>query len=166
MKKMLLIIVLSLFVLGCDNVMNTPSKKVESFFSRYQNLNIDVLDELDNMISRDSEMNKKEKEEYKKLLEKQYQNLSYKIKNEEVDNQTAIVDVEIEVFDYSKAINNSRKYYIENNKKSYTKYKLEEMEKVTDKKKYEITFYLTKIKGIWEIENLREEDILKIHGLY
>ena len=31
MKKMLLIIVLSLFVLGCDNVMNTPSKKVESF---------------------------------------------------------------------------------------------------------------------------------------
>lgn len=166
MKKMLLIIVLSLFVLGCDNVMNTPSKKVESFFSRYQVLNTDVLDELDNMISRDSEMNKKEKEEYKKLLEKQYQNLSYKIKNEEVDNQTAIVDVEIEVFDYSKAINNSRKYYIENNKKSYTKYKLEEMEKVTDKKKYEITFYLTKIKGIWEIENLREEDILKIHGLY
>lgn len=166
MKKIFLIVILSIFLLGCDNVMNTPSKKVETFLNRYQNLNTDVLEELDNMVSKDTEMNKKEKEEYKKLLEKQYQNLSYKIKNEEVDKQTAIVDVEIEVFDYNKAIINSRKYYLDNNNKSYIKYKLEEMKKVSDKKKYEITFYLTKIKGIWEIENLREEDILKLHGLF
>ena len=51
-------------------------------------------------------MNEEEKKEYKMLLEKQYQNLSYKIKNEEIVGNNATVEVEIEVLDYATSINN------------------------------------------------------------
>ena len=54
-------------------------------------------------------MTEEEKLEYKKLLEKQYQNLSYKIKKEIIAKDTATVDVEIEVLDYKNAINKSEK---------------------------------------------------------
>ena len=79
MKKIILLIIVSLFIYGCDNMMNTPSKAVENFLGKYQNLDKGILNELENMISKDNEMTKKEKLEYKNLLEKQYQNLSYKI---------------------------------------------------------------------------------------
>ena len=50
------------------------------------------------------------KEKYKDLLEKQYQNLSYKIKDEEIEKDTATVVVEIEVLDYKTAINKVKEY--------------------------------------------------------
>ena len=47
------------------------------------------------------------------MHKKQYQNLSYKIKSEEIDGNNATVDVEIEVYDYATSITESRKYYSE-----------------------------------------------------
>ena len=38
-----------------------------------------------------------QKKDYKELMKKQYQNLTYTIKDEEVDGNNAIVKVEIEV---------------------------------------------------------------------
>ena len=38
-------------------------------------------------------------------MKKQYQNLTYTIKDEEIDGDTAIVKVEIEVYDFNKAMN-------------------------------------------------------------
>ena len=170
MKKIILIIIISIFIYGCDNMMNTPSKTVENFIGKYQKLDKTVLKELENMISKDNEMTKKEKLEYKSLLEKQYQNLSYKIKSEEVEKRNAIIMVEIEVFDYNNAINKAKNYYLTDNdevkKESFSSYKIKEMKKVVDKKKYEIVFYLRKNNGMWEIDNLSEEDLLKIHGLF
>ena len=103
-------LVLSLFT-GCGNMENTPTKKVEELLGKYQSMDSEVLAQLDSVISSDSNMNDDQKKEYRSLLEKQYQNLSYKIKDENIDGDTATVDVEIEVLDYATNISESKKYY-------------------------------------------------------
>lgn len=111
-----LIIVLSLFVLfvtGCGNTMNTPTGKVEEFLGKYQSMDSEVLTQLDKVISNDTTMNDQQKKDYQSLMEKQYQNLSYKIKEEDIDGDEANVLVEIEVFDYANSIVKSREYYNE-----------------------------------------------------
>ena len=110
------IIVLSLFVLfvtGCGNTMNTPTGKVEEFLGKYQSMDSEVLTQLDKVISNDTTMNDQQKKDYQSLMEKQYQNLSYKIKEEDIDGDEANVLVEIEVFDYANSIVKSREYYNE-----------------------------------------------------
>ena len=105
-------LVLSLFT-GCGNMENTPTKKVEELLGKYQSMDSEVLAQLDNVISSDNSMSDKQKKEYRALLEKQYQNLSYKIKDEDINGDHATVDVEIEVLDYATNISESKKYYQE-----------------------------------------------------
>ena len=82
-----------------------------------------------------------------------------------------------EVFDYRNSILESEKYIEENkedflkednsiNQDKYIDYKIKEMKKVTDKKKYTITFTLHKQDGKWIVDNLNERDMEKLHGLY
>lgn len=112
MKKIFVILLLGIFLLvGCGNNMNTPTGKVEEFLSKYQNMDEDVLAQLDDVINEEDSMNDDQKKEYRALMEKQYQNLSYKIKDETITDDTATVDVEIEVYDYATSIRNSKKYY-------------------------------------------------------
>lgn len=117
MKKIFLSIIAiisMLLITGCGNdSMETPTARVEAFLSKYQKMDSEVLAQLDNIIAEDSSMNDDQKKEYRTLLEKQYQNLSYKIKDETITEDTATVDVEIEVFDYATSIQKSRNYYKE-----------------------------------------------------
>ncbi len=114
MKKVLVAIILGLFLfVGCDNTKNTPTSKVEQYLGKYQKLDNDVLKDLDGVLEKDENMSDDQKKEYRSLLEKQYQNLSYKIKNEEVKGNSATVDVEIEVLDYQTSITKSKEYYAE-----------------------------------------------------
>ena len=164
MKKITLIIIALLLLIGCKNTNNTPTSKVEEFFSSYQTLNKDVLNDLDNIVPKDKTMSKEEKEEYKVLLEKQYQNLSYKIKNEEIIKNKAIVDTEIEVLDYYTTIEKVKR---ENkNEKTYQKEKLDALKQVNTKTKYNITFTLIKEDNNWKLDSLEKDIIKKIHGLY
>lgn len=200
MKKILFITILSfLLFTGCENTMiNSPTSKVEEFLNSYQNLDNEVREELENIISKDENMTSEQKQEYQDLLEKQYQNISYKITDEQTNDDTATVDVEIEVYDYQSSITKSKKYYLEHqdefneetssedeNKveetiddikevtedtidtvKSYIDYKIQELKNVTEKTKYDITFTLTKEDGEWVIDELSDDDLLKLHGLY
>ena len=164
MKKITLVIIALLLLIGCKNTNNTPTSKVEEFFSSYQTLNKDVLNDLDNIVSKDKTMSKEEKEEYKVLLEKQYQNLSYKIKNEEIIKNKAIVDTEIEVLDYYTTIEKVKR---ENkNENTYQKEKLDDLKQVNTKTKYNITFTLIKEDNNWKLDSLDKNIIKKIHGLY
>ena len=115
MKKVLFVFLslLVLFVTGCGNDMATPTAKVEEFLGKYQSMDSDVLTQLDNVISNDNTMDDTQKKDYKSLMEKQYQNMSYKIKNEEINGDEASVLVELEVFDYAGSISESRDYYTE-----------------------------------------------------
>jgi len=112
MKKILATLsVILLLVCGCSNMMNTPTKKVEEFLGKYQSMDSEVLAQLDKVVSSDTTMSDSQKEDYRSLMEKQYQNLSYKVKDERIDGNNAEVDVEIEVFDYATSISKSREYY-------------------------------------------------------
>lgn len=176
MKKILLILPL-IFVVGCMNMMNTPTKRVEEFFGKYQTMDKEVLNDLETTLDADENLSHDNKAEYKALMEKQYQNLSYKIKNETVNGDSAVVDVEIEVFDYARAIARADKYILEHEEDfkakdgsvdndKFMKYKIKQMQKVTDKVKYTLSFDLEKDNNLWKIIIIPDEDITKIHGLY
>ena len=79
MKKKIIIFLslLVMFMTGCGNNSMTPTAKVEEFLGRYQSMDSEVLTQLDNVISNDTSMNDTQKKDYKTLMEKQYQNLSY-----------------------------------------------------------------------------------------
>lgn len=104
---------LLLFLAGCGNMANTPTQKVEEFLGKYQTMDEDVITQLKQVLSDDQTMNDEQKDKYRALMEKQYQNLSYKIENEDIDGDKATVDVEVEVLDYATTINKSKKYYEE-----------------------------------------------------
>ena len=94
MKKILLgLSFILLLVAGCANTMNTPTKKVEELLGKYQKMDTAVLTQLDNVIAEDTTMTDEQKKEYRSLMEKQYQNLSYKIKGEEITGDDATVEV-------------------------------------------------------------------------
>ena len=114
MKKLLILFSLILvFVTGCGTRMGTPTKKVEEFLGKYQSMDNTVLAQLDSVISSDKTMSDEQKKEYRGLMEKQYQNLSYKIKSEEINGNNATVVVEVEVYDYATSIAKSKQYYSE-----------------------------------------------------
>lgn len=198
MKKKILflssLVIFSLFIVGCGmKDMDSPTSVVEGFLGKYQSMDSSVLSQLDSIISNDTSMNDDQKKDYKSLMERQYQNLSYKIKDEEIDGDVATVDVEIEVFDYASSINTSREYFkdhqdefksddswngdLENengevvggvidNLASFIDFKIKELMDVTDKTKYDITFYLSKKDDKWILDDLNDSDREKIHGLF
>ena len=102
-----------LLVAGCTNTMETPTTKVEEYLGKYQRLDDDVSTQLDQVLDDDNTMSDDQKDQYRALMEKQYQNLSYKIENEEINGDSATVDVEIEVLDYATTIADAKEYYQE-----------------------------------------------------
>ena len=181
MKKILLLLLL-IIVTGCSMSSNTPTGSVENYLNKYQNLDKEVLNQLDNVLIKNSTMTEKQRNNYKDLMINQYKNMSYKVKEENIlsDNE-AEVEVEIEVLDYASSINESKIYYrnhydefesdiynekLLDNISSFIDYKLENMKNVEKKVKYNIIFSLVKIDNQWIINDLDDIDIQKIHGLY
>lgn len=178
MKKIILALFCGLlFITGCDNLMNTPTKKVENLLSKYQKKDEEVTKQLGDVLLEDAILSVNQKDFYKELLERQYSNLTYKVKNEAIDGKTAVVEVEIEVYDYNKAIVNSENYLLEHpeefqdekgnvNTSVYNDYKLEQIGKMTDRVKYTINFTLSKVDDNWIVDDLTEAERMKIHGIY
>ena len=177
-RKIIMLLVFGVFILtGCDNLMNTPTKKVELLLSKYQKKDEEVLKQLGDTLLSDTILNVDEKNTYKELLERQYSDLMYTVKNEAIDGKTAVVEVEIEVYDYNKAITESEDYLIshqdefvdENNivsTEKYNDYKLEMIKNMKDRVKYTINFTLSKIDEEWLVDDLTDTERQKIHGLY
>ena len=178
-KKVLLVFVSLLVLVGCGNMMNTPTKKVEAFLNKYQTQNKDVLNQLDDVIDQAGTLNDDQREKYRELMKKQYQNLNYKIKEETEDGNNATVVVEIEVYDYGKALSNSEKYLADNREDFITNlkddtidtvkfldYKINQMTNTKDKVTYTINFTLTKVDGKWKLNDISDIDRQKLHGLY
>lgn len=179
MKKIIISILGVLLVLttGCDQIDNNPTKQVEELMSKYQTMDDDVKDDLNTVVDTEEDLSVEQKNRYKKLLEKQYKNLSYTIKDETIDGDNAIVEVEIQVTDLSKVMAEAEIYLDEHEEEfldetqefsqsKYTDYKLEQLEKANTKVKYTLELTLTKIDGEWEVDNLTETERQKIHGIY
>ena len=171
MKKFILCILVLLFLLsGCTTTEYTPTKKVEEFMAKYQNLDSEVLSQLDKIVASDKSLTDNQKKDYMALMKRQYQNLSYKITDEKIEDDSANVIVEIEVYDYISSVNKSEDYYNNHKeefeeKEKYMDYKITEMQKVSDRKQYEIVFTLRKEDDGWVMDNISDTDREKLHGL-
>lgn len=168
MKKILSIFIFLLLLVGCS-LSNSPTSKVEELLTKYQSLDSDVKDGIEGVIE-DENLTSSQKDRYKKLLEAQYKNLSYEIKDERIDGDNAIVSTEIKVINYKKAINDTYNYYNGNNDYTLEEYndtKLSNLEKEKEKVTYTIDFEVKKDKdGNWNISSLSNETIKKIQGMY
>lgn len=179
MKKIIVPIILSFILFtGCgEKLNNTPTKQVEMFFMNYQTLNQKVIDDLNNVLKNDNTMTNDQKEKYKEIMKKHYKNLTYDVKDEVVNGDTAVVTVEIEVYDYSKkkasvdeyVKNHPEEFLDDDNKFSdekFISYRLSEFENVKDKVKYTLELNLTKIDDKWELNDISSIDEDKILGIY
>lgn len=179
MKKILISFlgILMIVTTGCDQIDNNPTKQVEDLMSKYQTMDDDVIDDLNTVVDAEDNLSSEQRNRYKKLLEKQYKDLSYTIKDETIDGDNAIVEIEIQVTDLSKVLNESEIYLKDHEQEflgddnkfsqsKYTDYKLEQLEKANTKVKYTLELTLTKIDGEWEVDNLTETERQKIHGIY
>lgn len=167
MKKLLIIISLILLT-GC-NLSNTPTSKVEDLMSKYQKLDREVIEDIDILLENDN-LNSSQKEEYKQVIERQYRNLVYEIKDEKIDGNNAIITIEIEVFDYKKVTDKvdtefSRKGNYTNIE--YYNEKLDKLKKTKEKVTYTLDIDVLKDNnGNWKIKSLSDENIKKIQGMY
>jgi len=179
MKKLLLLsISLFLFVgCACTNMMSTPTTVVEDYLHKYQMLDDSVLAQLTDVLDMDN-LSDENRDAYEGVIKNQYEDLSYKIKNETIDGDDATVEVEIEVYDYQSIINDADDYLKEHEEEfydsdnkvdedKYMAYKIGRLKDTKDKVKYTIEFTLTKDKNNkWILNDLSETDRLKLHGLY
>lgn len=178
LNKVILVVTILFLVVGCSGMMNTPTKKVEDFLSKYQTMDKAVLTQLNDVIEDAGNLVDEQKEEYRNLMKKQYQNLSYKIKDETEDGDNATIEVEIEVYDYGKAIQEAENYLTTNreefldtetnevNTKKFLDYKISKMKDTKDKVTYTINFTLTKVEDEWKLDDISDVDRQKLHGLY
>lgn len=177
MKKIIFSLFIIILLVGCTNLMNTPTKKVEYLLSKYQSNDEDVLKQLDESLLSDTVLSSEQKERYKNIMKRQYKDLTYKVKNEAIDGKTALVEVEIEVYDYAQAITETEDKLINNgdgykddtgeiNTVIYNDDKLTALENVKTRVKYTINFTLSKVDEEWIVDDLTETERMKIHGLY
>ena len=164
-KKIILFIIPLLLLVGCE-LGNTPTSTVENLLTKYQKLDSDIDSGIDSILI-EQNMLDEQKERYRALIEKQYKNLSYEIKEELIDGNNATVLVEIEVIDYKKAINDlvfDNSIYT---KETYDNEKLNRLENANDKITYTIEFNLSKDNDDkWRLNALNNEEIKKIQGMY
>ena len=114
---------------------------------------------------------------YKGIIEKQYSNLDYEIINEIIDDNEAKVNVEIEVFNLDIAsirVNNDlekdKSYFMDGNrdldKDKYINYKLDIMENINERIKYQVEIGFEKQNKEWIMKELSTDTLRKIHGIY
>ena len=145
---------------------NTPTSKVEEILMKYQRLDNDIKTAIDNVLD-EQNFNDDHKERYRKLLEKQYKNMTYEIKEERIDGNTATIITEIEVLDYKNAISDLTFDSTIYTKESYDEEKLNRLENVDSKVTYTMELTLTKDEDdVWHLNALTNEQIKKIQGMF
>lgn len=168
MRKIISIFIFLILLVGCS-LSNSPTSLVEELLSKYQRFDSDIESDISNVLD-DENLTSTQKERYKKLLENQYRNLSYEIKDERIDGEEATISTEIKVINYKKAINDTYNYYQGKNDYTLEEYndtKLDNLEKEKEKVTYTIDFDVKKDKdGNWKISSLSNETIKKIQGMY
>ena len=177
MKKLITLLSIILLV-GCTtlDISNTPTKKVEEFLNKYQILDEDILNELDNVIEEKTKLNNENKEEYRKLIKKQYKDMQYTIKEETIDGDEATVTAQIIVKDFTKIINDAENYKRENmkefyenntyNDNLYKKYLIDKLKDAKDRVTYTLEFKVHKQNKKWTLDPISEEIEDKILGIY
>ena len=172
--KFITMFVCLLLLCGCIGIVG-PSDKVDQALKKYVNNDRDIIKELNDRLD-SQDLTDAEKKRYEKIIKNEYNNIKYEIKNEEITEFTAKVTVDIKVLDLYGASKSAEEDLIDDPTDFYTDgeydfhkfvdYKLSKMENVKDYKDYVIVFNLTKNDDIWYIDDLDEETLEKLHGIY
>lgn len=170
MKKILFFMIVSLaFLSGCDLMMNTPTKKVEELLAKYQSVDDDVRNDIDNVVNSEV-LTGEQKNNYSSIIEKQFKNLTWTIKDEKIDGENAVVEVEIEVMDYKKILNQLNLEYANRTDwttAQLTDEKINRLNNAEEKVKYTLELNVSKDdNGSWGTPNLTDVDRKKILGMY
>ena len=174
MKKVLLVLV-SLALFGCS-LTNTPSSKVSEYLDNYNQLSDSVIMDVESKVSNET-LSNKNKDTYKKVLSRVYQDMKYEIKDESINGDKSIVTVKITVYDLYKSMEDSKNYLNENmdefyktdntfDNDLYDEYRLGKMLETKDTVSYEMTFNLYKKNDDWMIEEPDRIMLEKLNGLY
>ena len=177
MKKTLCLFLMVFVLVGCDLFMSSPTKRVEKFLNNYQTLNSEVVNQLDYKLNDQELLTDDLKKLYKDIMQRQYKDLTYVIKDEKIDGNKAVVVAEVEVYNYSKVMKEADDYLITNQQyfaddkgnvdnEKFINYKLNKMKEVKDKTKYTLEFNLTKNDKEWILNDIDEITRQKIHGIY
>lgn len=165
MKKKLWLLIIPFLLLACS-MGNTPTSKVDELFMKYQRLDSDISNGIDAVLD-EQNLTDDHRMRYRKLLENQYRNLSYNVKDEIIDGDNATVVTEIEVIDYRNSISDLTFDSTIFTKDSFDELKLDRLEQAKDKVTYTIELNLTKDdEGKWKLNALTNEQIKKIQGMY
>ena len=168
MKKILSLFIFLLLLVGCS-LSNSPTSKVEDLLTKYQMLDKDIKSGIEEVVNEET-LTSNQKERYRKIIEKQYKNLTYQVKEEKIDGDTSTINTEIEVIDYKKAINEAVSKYqgkTDYTIEEYNNTKLDALEKAKEKVKYTIEFEVKKDNNDnWKLSSLSNETIKKIQGMY
>lgn len=174
MKKILMVIIAMFLLVGCMD--NKASDAVENYLNQYRNLNDSVIADL-NELTDEQLLSDEQKDTYKKIMKKQYQDLTYEIVDEEYNGDKATVTAEITVYDLYKVQQDADTYMNSNMKEFYDDndvydnslfldYKLGKMQDNTETVSYTLTFDVVKEDNEWIVVQPSEETLEKIHGIY
>ena len=175
MKRIITIFLVTLILFGCS-LTNTPSSKVSMYLDNFNKLTDDVILDVEAKVSNEN-LSNKNKDTYKKVLSRVYQDMKYEIKDESINGDKAIVVTKISVYDLYKVKKESDDYMNENTTEFfktdntfdtdlYDEYRLNKMLEAKDMVDYEITFNLNKKNGEWILETPDRVMLEKLNGLY
>lgn len=174
MIKGMFFLMLFTLLVGCKNTMS-PSEKTEEFLNRYIKNDSVIVSELDTYLSKQG-LSNEQREKYRSIILEEYATLKYSIKDESIDDDKASVKTIIEVKDLYKASKNAEEYLILHPEEFYTDdaydkdkfndYKLDVMAKSDIKIEYQLNIKLSKKDSTWVIDELDNETLEKIHGIY
>jgi len=180
MKRIFTFLAFALILTGCSigaDMDNTPTKQVEAYLNNYQTLDSNVLAKLDAVVENEEMFDEDQKVTYRDILKKHYQDLTYTIKEETVNGDKATVEAEIEVTDYTKALQEAESYRTTNESEflndndefdevKFNTYRLDLLRESDERVKYTIYFTLNKEDDEWVLEDLTETEEEKILGIY
>lgn len=109
MKK-IIVLFLVIFLSACSLTTKTsPKQTVTDFLDRYRNEHTSVMEQLKDTIESQF-TNDEYKKRYTTLMTNQYKNMEYKVTDEVIEENNAVVDVEVTVLNYGSAIRDSENY--------------------------------------------------------
>ena len=170
-RKIILITILILLLVGCSKNL-TVKEATSDYLNRYINLDESIIEQLNTQASRYYK-NNSVKDKYIDVLKRQYSNLEYEIVNETYDNEFAYTNIKIMVYDLYKAQKNATENINDfllpdgnYDMDAFNLYKLDKMLTTENKVENTITIKLLREDNTWEVLQLSNENLEKLHGIY
>ncbi len=178
MKKkisIIIILILGIILSGCGKNL-TAREAVRDYLEMYVTLDNRVVEQLNEFVDKE-DLDDEQKKMYKEVLKKEYSTLTYTLEDETYDGDRAYVKAKIKVMNLNKVQKDALDYFDEHkeefndeegryDKGKFLTYKLSRMKEATETITYEIEFKADKNDGRWEVVQLSNEDLEKIHGIY